>query len=111
MGRILVWVAVGLAVWLLWWLWVASRRRSGTDGAARSPAGTSTTAADASSRDEADDSSVRRLEPMLQCAVCGVHVPGSEARFAGGRVYCSDEHRAQGVAAAERADPARPDDR
>jgi hypothetical protein len=48
---------------------------------------------------------------MLQCAVCGVHVPGSEARFAGGRVYCSDEHRAQGVAAAERADPARPDDR
>jgi hypothetical protein len=37
---------------------------------------------------------------MMQCAVCGVHLPGSEARFAGGRVYCSDAHRDQATAGA-----------
>jgi hypothetical protein len=42
---------------------------------------------------------------MMQCALCGVHLPGSDARFAGGRVYCSDAHRDQAAsgAPAERA--------
>jgi hypothetical protein len=40
---------------------------------------------------------------MMQCAVCGIHLPGSEARFAGGRVYCSDAHRDQGAAAVREA--------
>jgi uncharacterized protein len=29
---------------------------------------------------------------LVRCAHCGVHVPGSEARLQGDRVYCSDEH-------------------
>jgi hypothetical protein len=40
---------------------------------------------------------------MMQCAVCGLHLPGSEARFAGGKVYCSDAHRDRAAAAESRS--------
>jgi hypothetical protein len=43
---------------------------------------------------------------MMQCAVCGVHLPGSEARFAGGKVFCSDAHRDQGTDGAAPVPPA-----
>lgn len=36
---------------------------------------------------------------ILACAVCGVHVPASEAVFESGRVYCSESHRDEGRAA------------
>lgn len=36
---------------------------------------------------------------ILACAVCGLHVPASEAVFASGRVYCSEAHRDEGRAA------------
>jgi uncharacterized protein len=29
---------------------------------------------------------------LVRCAHCGVHLPRAEARSAGGREYCSDEH-------------------
>jgi uncharacterized protein len=29
---------------------------------------------------------------LVRCAHCGVHLPRSEARQAGGALYCSDEH-------------------
>jgi uncharacterized protein len=29
---------------------------------------------------------------LVQCAYCGVHLPGGEARAAAGELYCSDEH-------------------
>jgi uncharacterized protein len=29
---------------------------------------------------------------LVRCAHCGVHLPRAEARAAGGRDYCSDEH-------------------
>jgi uncharacterized protein len=29
---------------------------------------------------------------LVQCAHCGVHLPQAEARSAGGRSYCSEEH-------------------
>ena len=29
---------------------------------------------------------------LVACARCGVHLPRSEAREAGGALYCSDEH-------------------
>jgi len=29
---------------------------------------------------------------LVRCAHCGVHLPRSEARDAGGLLYCSDEH-------------------
>jgi hypothetical protein len=33
---------------------------------------------------------------MMSCAVCGVHLPASEAIFAHGHVFCCEEHLAQG---------------
>ena len=29
---------------------------------------------------------------LVRCAHCGVHLPRAEARAAGGRDYCSEEH-------------------
>jgi len=29
---------------------------------------------------------------LVSCAHCGVHLPRAEARTAGGRHYCSEEH-------------------
>ena len=29
---------------------------------------------------------------LVSCAQCGMHLPRAEARFAGERAYCSDEH-------------------
>ncbi|MBU6490270.1 MAG: deaminase [Burkholderiales bacterium] len=31
-------------------------------------------------------------EPMVRCAVCGVHAPKSESVFGGARYFCSAEH-------------------
>ncbi|MDR0224921.1 MAG: hypothetical protein LBI66_00750 [Burkholderiaceae bacterium] len=33
-------------------------------------------------------------QDMVECAHCGLHLPRSEAIEAGGRSYCSAEHRA-----------------
>lgn len=34
------------------------------------------------------------IEPMVQCAHCGVYIPASESvTAASGKVFCSDEHR------------------
>lgn len=36
-------------------------------------------------------------QEMVRCPVCAVHLPRSDALVdAGGRLYCSAEHRAQG---------------
>lgn len=36
----------------------------------------------------------RGVEPMLRCAHCGVHLPGSESvNGADGRVFCSRDHQ------------------
>jgi uncharacterized protein len=32
-------------------------------------------------------------EDMVQCAHCGVHLPRSDSVTAGGRSFCSKEHR------------------
>ncbi len=92
MGKLMTWVVIGLIVWGAWRLWTISRvRAERARAAARSaaPAGGGGDAAET-------EREVRRPgapELMMQCAVCGVHLPGSEARFAGGKVYCSDAHR------------------
>jgi len=31
-------------------------------------------------------------EPMVRCAVCGVHAPKSESVFSGAHYFCSAEH-------------------
>jgi uncharacterized protein len=94
MGKVLVWVAIGFAVWLAWRFFAVGRQRSapldapGSDAAAGAP------------ETEGRGADTKTPELMMQCAVCGIHLPGSEARFARGRVYCSDTHRDQDTAAA-----------
>ena len=34
-------------------------------------------------------------EEMVRCEQCGVHLPRSESFLAGGKYFCSDEHRRQ----------------
>jgi uncharacterized protein len=41
--------------------------------------------------DAADEGSKAQGE-LVSCAHCGVHLPKAEARTAGGRHYCSEEH-------------------
>lgn len=35
---------------------------------------------------------------LVSCARCGLHLPRGEAREAGGRLFCSDEHARLGAA-------------
>jgi uncharacterized protein len=34
---------------------------------------------------------------LVACARCGMHLPRAEAREAGGRLYCGDEHARLGA--------------
>ncbi len=34
-----------------------------------------------------------RIETMVSCAHCGLHIPQNEAVQAGDKYYCSDKHR------------------
>jgi len=73
MGRILLWLLIGFGAYLAWRWWSVKRRlRSSRPGAAARPAAG---------------------ETMVRCEVCGLNVPQSEAIGAGGRWFCSDEHR------------------
>jgi uncharacterized protein len=36
------------------------------------------------------------MQPMAQCARCGLHLPSVDAVLEGTRVYCCDEHRRLG---------------
>ncbi|ACR27691.1 PP0621 family protein [Burkholderia glumae] len=42
-------------------------------------------------------------EPMVRCALCGVHTPKGDAVEAGGDYFCSREHAARHAAAARDA--------
>ncbi len=94
MGKVMTWVVIGLIVWGAWRLWTISRVRAER---AREAARGAQASEAAGGGDPADPEHEARRpgapELMMQCAVCGVHLPGSEARFAGGKVYCSDAHR------------------
>jgi uncharacterized protein len=69
MGRlILIAVALLLLVWLVRRALGEARRKPGRDGA-QPPQG-----------------------ELVSCAHCGVHLPRSEARSAGGQHFCSEEH-------------------
>lgn len=87
MGKLLFWVLVAIAIYLIWALVASNRRRAARRDA--QPGG------DGSGGGSRGASDPQRLETMMQCRVCGVHLPDSEAVFARGRVYCGDEHRDQ----------------
>jgi len=36
-------------------------------------------------------------QDLVRCARCGVHLPRDEAREAGGRLYCGEEHARLGM--------------
>jgi uncharacterized protein len=77
MGKLLSWILLAFAGWLVWKFVVISQRkagRSGSGGAAPPPPGDS-------------------VEKMVSCAHCGVHVPASEAVVAGSLSYCCAAHR------------------
>jgi uncharacterized protein len=60
-----------LGLLLVWWILKGYRRR--IDGNETTPPGAS--------------------EDMVRCERCGVHLPRSESLVAGGKHYCSVEHR------------------
>ena len=68
MGRILFFVLIGVAIWLIWRGSVRITSRKETPGAppAVNPAG----------------------EDMVQCMRCGVNLPRSEARLENGQLVC-----------------------
>lgn len=39
---------------------------------------------------------VRHIEPMRECAYCGVNIPDTEAIAEGRHFYCCDSHRRAG---------------
>ena len=42
-----------------------------------------------------------KIEDMVRCAQCGVHLPMSESILAQGRYYCCEDHRRAGEARPE----------
>lgn len=88
MGKIIFWILVGMALVLL--LRNFGPRGHGQRGAGWGRRGRG---GDGERREEATTHDV-----MLACSVCQVHLPASEAIFAGGKVYCCAEHRDQGRA-------------
>jgi uncharacterized protein len=70
MGRILFFVLLAVAIYLLW------RSLRGRDAAPPAKA-----------RDE------RLPQAMVSCATCGLHVPRQEALMLGERFFCCEEHR------------------
>jgi uncharacterized protein len=88
-GKLLIWVVILTLAYIAWRVYVGKQRTAtrreegdGSEGGGRT--------------DEAGRDRAGRLaspEAMMQCTVCGLHLPGSEALFSRGRVYCSAEHR------------------
>lgn len=70
MGRILFFLLLAVAIYLLW------RSLQRRDGAPRATGG-----------DE------RLPQAMVSCATCGLHVPRQEALMLGDRYFCCEEHR------------------
>jgi uncharacterized protein len=94
MGKVLGWILIALVAWIAWKFWVISQRRKagsaeGNEGARRRPG--APTANDGAPGD-APDNDDHGVERMVSCAHCKLHLPASEARFAAGKAYCSDEH-------------------
>jgi uncharacterized protein len=78
--RLLIWLALGFFAWRL------LRPRKAAPRPAQ-PAPPAPAAAPAPAR----------LEAMLDCAHCGLHLPASEAlRDEAARAYCCGEHRSAG---------------
>ncbi len=75
MGRILFFVLLAVAIYFGWqWLRRQSQRDVGRPRDAAAP----------------------RAQAMVSCALCGLHLPRSDALPAGERFFCCEEHRQRG---------------
>ncbi len=101
MGKLLGWVLVGLLVWVVWRFMVISKRRAERANASKSASDSAGGEASPSSQGARRDTPVTDKTPvmMMQCVVCGVHLPATDALFSGGKVFCSEAHRTQGAPA------------
>ena len=83
MGKIAIWILVALA------LIAANKRR------VDAPSSRSDKPGQGGGRRAQEEGEERRDagELMMSCAVCGVHIPASDAVFARGKVFCGPEHR------------------
>lgn len=90
MGKLLLWIIVGMLVMLLVRMLGASARARRQGGQGRR-----------GGQDAAPGTSAPTQDVILACHVCGVHLPASEAMFAHGRVYCCEEHCQQDRGALE----------
>ncbi|QET00581.1 hypothetical protein FOB72_00085 [Cupriavidus pauculus] len=85
MARILILLAIVLGI--LWWLRDrAGTRRAGPEAPPKTKART------ARAGDGANDGPDGGMEPMVQCAQCGVHLPRGEAIGWQGLHYCRRSH-------------------
>ena len=80
-------VVVLVAVLLLVWLLLGSSRRRAKGARRDDPAPPASPAPGAA----------RRIEDMVSCAHCGVHLPGSLALRDRDHAFCSAAHREAGV--------------
>jgi uncharacterized protein len=87
MGKIAIWIVVAIVVMLL--VRAFKPRRSADEGG--QAAGRGKGGDDAGGREQAE--AKRGSELVMACAVCGVHLPASDAVFARGRGYCGPAHR------------------
>ena len=89
MGKIAIWILVALAVMLVLRLIAANKRR------VDAPSSRSDKPGQGGGRRAQEEGEERRDagELMMSCAVCGVHIPASDAVFARGKVFCGPEHR------------------
>lgn len=94
MGKIVALVLVVVAVMLVLRL-IGSAKRRVDDGSSAGAPGSSGPGHGRGERDRGDRDEPPRDggELMMSCAVCGVHVPASDAIFARGKVFCSTDHR------------------
>lgn len=122
MGKLLFWVVIGVVAYFAWQVMrrnalardraaaqesIARDRAAGAggnggsgsgSGRASSSGGGSGSGGGGSTRSAGgpgDDGKAVGLESIVACAACGMHLPASEAVYAGGRAYCGAAHRDQ----------------
>jgi len=89
MGKIAIWILVVVAVMLVLRL-IGTKKRRVDDSSSEAGPRDARRAQEKGERGEARRDSG---ELMMSCAVCGIHVPASDAVFAHGKVFCSPDHR------------------
>lgn len=92
MGKVLGWIVFALLAWAAWKFWAISKRRSEGGAGQGTQDGSHEAARGAGKARGATDEPTEGVERMVRCAHCDLHLPASDARFASGKAYCSDEH-------------------